>query len=1033
MEKGKIDLCLDISEVNIIIKALSERPFREVYELIGKVHMQSNTQLAPKAINNQLPIIVLYDYASIAKIILQKTYYFIHCVGETDAFSAALNDHSLFASYALSTLPRSHTTPTIYPYTMNQVPTPLKKQTHYLPLLIILPYIMVTFIACNLNNGNSMMKKKDAITPLCHVTKLNNLDIQQEIYNLEEDQIEFHGAPNAEQEALLPLTCQEQQEKITPIHNQATEQAFTPVSNKEKIDVLNHQLTTHYPHSYYGATLLHQAVIDNCLERITVLLTENINLNAQDAFGSTPMHLAAKSNKNEAITLLLEKKADVNLKDKDGNTPLHLAIINKNEQAVRLLLLEEKTDVNTRDNSNSTPLHSAIIHNMEVVAALLLNQHAAINARNNDRKTPLHWAVEANNSALQKLLVRNGAAVNIQDNNGCTPLHIVVKKKNEEAITSLLGYGAAINIQDKDGHTPLHIAVKNKDQNTTKLLLRNHADVNKKDHQGYTPLHIAIKNQDKKMVILLLEKNADVNAQRHYYLYDETPLSLAAKPWNTEIIESLLVQGKNVQVNTLDKDGKTPLHRAVENKKLNIVKLLLENGANVNIPDRDHNTPLNTAAEIGDQEMMLLLLEKNTNSTKKSNTPLIWIVYLSNLYKNLFKKGQNADASVNEKVEHELLQAAILESNQEKLKPLLKKGVDVNKKNKKGSAPLHLAITTKAEEIVKLLLKYKADVNTKDQDGATPLHLAVKNNIEGIITLLVQKGADVNAKDKDGSAPLHWAGNKVVIKLLVEQGADMNAKDENGHTPLHSAIENNKKEVIAFLLENAKCADGQDKIENKNRSLVKISYLWNVYMAGLGAYMQRMVYNYSLPSRIFYRTHGYITKVFPLPEKTLDLNAKGRNGNTPLHLAIINLNKEAVTLLLEKGADINVPNMEGNTPLSLAFDKRYTNSSILIALGEKIDTSLKDSYMATTLLHWAVGHHALEIIKILLEKGVDVNVKDLNEYPPLYWAIESNDPEAVKILLEKGADITAINNNTLIALAIVNPKIENLLELYKKN
>ena len=42
---NKISLNLDLNEVNIIIKALSERPFREVYELIGKIHMQSNTQL----------------------------------------------------------------------------------------------------------------------------------------------------------------------------------------------------------------------------------------------------------------------------------------------------------------------------------------------------------------------------------------------------------------------------------------------------------------------------------------------------------------------------------------------------------------------------------------------------------------------------------------------------------------------------------------------------------------------------------------------------------------------------------------------------------------------------------------------------------------------------------------------------------------------------------------------------------------------------------------------------------------------------
>lgn len=47
MQLNTIALRLDIAEVNVIIKALSERPFREVYELIGKIHAQSNAQLKP--------------------------------------------------------------------------------------------------------------------------------------------------------------------------------------------------------------------------------------------------------------------------------------------------------------------------------------------------------------------------------------------------------------------------------------------------------------------------------------------------------------------------------------------------------------------------------------------------------------------------------------------------------------------------------------------------------------------------------------------------------------------------------------------------------------------------------------------------------------------------------------------------------------------------------------------------------------------------------------------------------------------------
>lgn len=52
MKSSTLELKLDIAEVNVIIKALSERPFREVYELIGKIHAQSSNQLKPNSLSD---------------------------------------------------------------------------------------------------------------------------------------------------------------------------------------------------------------------------------------------------------------------------------------------------------------------------------------------------------------------------------------------------------------------------------------------------------------------------------------------------------------------------------------------------------------------------------------------------------------------------------------------------------------------------------------------------------------------------------------------------------------------------------------------------------------------------------------------------------------------------------------------------------------------------------------------------------------------------------------------------------------------
>lgn len=121
---------------------------------------------------------------------------------------------------------------------------------------------------------------------------------------------------------------------------------------------------------------------------------------------------------------------------------------------------------------------------------------------------------------------------------------------------------------------------------------------------------------------------------------------------------------------------------------------------------------------------------------------------------------------------------------------------------------LHEATRRGDATAVESILAKGADVNGKDDRGRAAIHLAQNNNNTVIVELLLAQGADVNATDSWNRTVLHSAvrvGQKQLAEILVAQGADVNFEDESGQTPLHEAAIWNQPEMAEFLL--AKGAD----------------------------------------------------------------------------------------------------------------------------------------------------------------------------------------------------------------------------------
>ena len=154
-----------------------------------------------------------------------------------------------------------------------------------------------------------------------------------------------------------------------------------------------------------------------------------------------------------------------------------------------------------------------------------------------------------------------------------------IKNEDNQRVIQLLDEGVDVDIRFENGSTPLMFAAQNGNLEIVKLLLERGANVNAKNEIGSTVLMFADQSNNLEIIQLLLGKGANINAEDNNGL---NALHYAARYSNSlEIVKLLLESGVNV--NAKSKKGNTPLMLAGRNENenyLNIVKLLLDNGAN---------------------------------------------------------------------------------------------------------------------------------------------------------------------------------------------------------------------------------------------------------------------------------------------------------------------------------------------------------------------------------------------------------------------------------------------------------------------
>ena len=243
-------------------------------------------------------------------------------------------------------------------------------------------------------------------------------------------------------------------------------------------------------------------------------------------------------------------------------------------------------DISAVDQDGLTPLHYAIERGDSDIVALLCEEGAGVDvdveleggvSDKNELTTPLHYAIYLKNADVAKVLVTAGANTNIKDKNGDTPLHLAVISNNTEIVQFLSKSPEILNQRNKAGQDPLDAAIYNKKTEVAKVLIEVYNEISLP--LPINCLHNAATYGLPKIVELLIEKGIKVDSLiQDNYIY-VTPLFFATNNGHIDVVNILIQNGANVHLKCR---GESLLYYAVNTRNPGMVETLVKAGIDIN-------------------------------------------------------------------------------------------------------------------------------------------------------------------------------------------------------------------------------------------------------------------------------------------------------------------------------------------------------------------------------------------------------------------------------------------------------------------
>lgn len=504
------------------------------------------------------------------------------------------------------------------------------------------------------------------------------------------------------------------------------------------------------------------------LETIKSLLQKDASLVRGEFEYRTPMAFAVQENQLEAAAYLLAHKASP-VKSGTDDTLIQIARDRGYGQMQQLL---ESAMAQEKGSWQGNEIADAIRHrSFERVEHLLNVSEDYLHARDDSGNQPIHWAVMSRQPDMISLLLSKGADIHAQRPDGARPIQLT---------NGDYAYRGWRDVPE-DAVKPHEIY---------KILLA---------HGAYLDICMASLKGDEVRVRELLNDDPSlanrVSDYVSYYPGSGAPLKNAAMAGHINIVKLLLDNGADPN---LPEEGIAPkghaLHSAVVYGHHEIVKLLLDHGACPNVPIESSADTLSAAISREDKAMVELLCSYGAARE----------IHLLAYYGDIQTAAAVFAANPEKANDPEALENAASEGNDSFVRLMLRYQPELPKRIAVGVKSSGPDEPTKSRELSELLFQHGMNPNYTNWLNVRPMHRFAKSGDLDNAAIFISHGAEINVVDDElCSTPLGWAakyGKTEMVRFLLEKGDDPNLPiDKTWAQPISWAKSRGHHEIVSVL------------------------------------------------------------------------------------------------------------------------------------------------------------------------------------------------------------------------------------------